>query len=141
MPPIPPEPPRPRRSNLSLATLLLLTIVVAIFAGSLRIPEKVDWEAIVAAALGGLCLGVFVSGLFLTLRHASLVGCLFSLAAGMLFGPLAGMLLVMPQSLLVIAGGSLILLLFAATVRKFSSPAPEEQWEAEESVEAEVIDG
>ncbi len=103
-----------------MAGILATTAVVAIFAGSIRITEKVDWDAIKTAAAGGLCLGTIVTIVYLAVRRPSVVAVICGFVAGMIFGPLAAVLVVFPGSFAVIAGGSLILILFAAVVRTMS---------------------
>ena len=117
------------RARFSLASMLLLTGVVAVFLAGIRMgmvsPNPPSEEVIVAAGIAGLLGGWFLGGNIASREASGLRGVFYGLAAGTVFGPPSGILLVMPRSLPVVAVGSAILLAFAVSARALSKESAE----------------
>ena len=116
------------KAGFSLASLVLFTVVVAIAMASLRMAivhgDRLDEEAMVMIGIFGTALGAVV-GLTVGLKQPRpVLGVVVGLVGGAAAGPLALVLVANPECILVIAVGSVILIGFAAAVRRFSGPRP-----------------
>ncbi len=119
-----------KQTGFSLASILLLTVVVAIYAGSLQTATTsrrgVDEGMIALLGVAGVAIGVMVGatvgGRYGPRNRGSAIG----LCAGLAFGPPSMILTAVPQSLPVIGVGAILLIGFAALVRTFSARAPRE---------------
>jgi hypothetical protein len=128
----------------SVATLLLLTAVVAIgLAASQTIWQQVDkldrtappryyWgprqsspfeermEELAWRGVAGAVVGLFVGIAVGATRPRPILGVLLALPVGMCWGGLVGAALTEPESVLVVAVGSTLLILFAVVIRALS---------------------
>lgn len=116
--------PSPGGVRYSLASLLLLTLVVALGLGGLRAGmvgvERDRQVALSLGTVGGALAGAVV-GLVIGLgRPTRLRSGTSGLLVGAVSGLGAGLLAVLPAALPVLLPGSLLLLLFAVAVRRLS---------------------
>jgi LytS/YehU family sensor histidine kinase len=134
----------PRR-GFSIATLLLLTAVAAIALAAIettwlkidkldrnrpptsfwRPPEPSPFErqvqALAGRAVGGAFIGI-ISGLVIGItRSRRFLGTLLAVLVGAVGGALTASLFTQPENVLLAVVGSVVLLLFGAVVRTFSS--------------------
>ena len=128
------------RKGFSLASLLLLTAVVAVFLAAIctiwlqpdrgrpqpDVPAgpRLNEALAVGCGIGGLIAGAVV-GLVIGVNQARpLRGAFLGTCVGMIAGAASGVLLAVPDKTLPIAVGSLVIVLFAAVVRRYSSRPP-----------------
>ena len=128
------------RKGFSLASLLLLTAVVAVFLAAICtvwlhpgrgraqpcVPASPHFneELAVACGIGGWIVGSVV-GLVIGVNQARpLRGAFLGTSIGMIVGAASGVLLAVPGKTLPIIVGSLVLVLFGAVVRRYSSRPP-----------------
>ena len=129
------------RRGFSLASLLLLTAVVAVFLAAICtawLPrdggqqgsyaeqrEKLDAGLVVACVIGGVIVGTVV-GFVVGLRQARrLHGLAVGTFTGLITGAAGGLLLAVPGKILPIAVGSLVIVLYAVIVRRYSGDPPQ----------------
>ena len=117
-----------QRAGFSLASILLLTVVVAVFAAGIGIvskhPQCVHQGVFaVGTAVGGfvgIVVGVVIGRRQIRPGRGILVGVL----AGWMAGAGCGALLAVPNSLWVIIVGSAVMIFFGLVVRYFSADPP-----------------
>ncbi len=125
-----PPPASPQPARYSLASILLLTAVVAIYAGALRAgivaAEASRRPAVGIGAACGLIAG-FILGIFLGQGADNRArGTAMGALVGSLSGMAAGAMVPLPESLVVIIPGALVLLGFALLVRRLSRTGAED---------------
>ena len=119
-----------RRAGFSLASMLLLTIVVAVFAAGIGIasthPERVEQAVFsVGTVVGGL-VGIIVGAVTGGRQNRRVYGVLVGVFVGLVAGAACGGLLAVPSghSLSVIIVGSVVMICFGLVVRYFSTGPP-----------------
>lgn len=116
-------------TRFSLASILLLTAIVAVGLAAVQAVvlygNRMDPGEIVAACFFGGAIGAMV-GLVIGLKQPRPVaGALIGLVAGAAAGAPAVLLFAHPVNLPVIAFGSVVLIVFALVVRRFSGWRPD----------------
>lgn len=123
-----PSRPRTRRRGFSLASILLLTVLVAVFfaavATGMMGRDRPNKDLLAGCAVGGSVLGSVVGTAIGLNRDRRIRGLVLGLLAGAISGAMAGVLLAIPQSLPATIVGALVLLVFSGVVRYFSPPPP-----------------
>ena len=119
-----------KQTGFSLASIFLLTVVVAIYAGSLKTVTTggrgVDAGLLGLLGLAGLTTGAIVGTTIGGRYGPRNRGPAIGLLAGLAFGAPSMILAALPQSLPVIGVGSVLLIGFAVVVRAFSDREPKE---------------
>ena len=119
-----------RRAGFSLASILLLTVVVAVFAAGIGIisthPQRVHEGLFVVGTVVGGFVGVIVGAVIGSRQIRPDRGILVGSLAGWMAGAGCGAMLAVPisHSLLVIIVGSLVMICFGLVVRYFSADPP-----------------
>lgn len=129
------------RKGFSLASLLLLTAVVAVFLAAICSiwlpssegqadpyglePPDMDNEVVGVGVTAGLMVGSLVGLAIGANQVRPLPGVFLGTFVGAIAGAASGALLVLPQKTLPIGVGSLVILMFAAVVRRYSRKPPE----------------
>jgi len=112
------------RSGFSLASLLLLTVVVAIFAAGIGTSAKTfsldNPGPLVACFVLGILLGALVGAVVGIRQGHSVGGVVISAFFGIGAGPTCMVFLTVHNNFLVVAIGSAVMLVFVAAVRTFS---------------------
>jgi len=113
-----------RRAGFSLASILLLTVVVAVFAAGIA-SVLTRWSGanrwlLLATAGGGMLIGIAV-GVAVGLRQLRPVaGVVAGVPTGAIAGAGCGLLLAAPNLLPIVVVGSAVMVVFALVVRLYS---------------------
>lgn len=120
-----------RRSGFSLASLFVLIAVAAVLASAIQMAVRhgrlESGLAVAMAAVVGPLIGLIVGLAMGIARGESFWGVTTSTLTGLVGGAMAGILMVVPESIWAIVVGSAMIVLFALIVRRFSRRALEQR--------------
>lgn len=112
-----------QRRGFSLASVFVLIAVAAVFLAAVQIatPSRFVGAVVIAMVgflgpLSGLVIGAWIG--FRQPRRVS--GAILGSLYGLIAGALAGVLMAVPESIVAILVGSVVIILFALATRRFS---------------------
>jgi hypothetical protein len=112
------------RSGFSLASLFVLIAVAAVFttAAQMAVRHERLQSGLVIVMVGGVgpLVGLIVGAMIGVGRRGSIWGTLASSMTGLVAGALAGILMVVPESIGAVVVGSAMIVLFSLAVRRLS---------------------
>jgi hypothetical protein len=111
---------------------------VAVLAAAARMSiDTVERETAIIASVGGLAVGFVSAGGILAMERRTTGEILAGITAGAVFGALAGLFVVSPSSFPALAVGGVVLVLFAAVVRRLSERAAHHEQTGQDSRDSE----
>jgi hypothetical protein len=120
-----------QRTGFSLASLFLVIAVAAVFLAAVRMAVVAEHfesgAAIAVVGAVGPFIGLIVGAVIGAGGRRTGWGLLVALMTGGIAGALAGLLMVVPESLSATAVGAAVIVVFALVVRRLSQKAPEKQ--------------